>query len=287
VRAFNRARQNPVRLVALAALAAPVSLAFGALAPGAARAEGSVGVLVLREHGVGSAAQAQPYVDKFVALAARQNGWTDAKGQYQTSRGQAEPWIEAQKPHYGILTLPAFLGLKDKHALDVIGQVAVARAGGQQYSIVGKVDGDIGACKGKRLATDHGDDPTFIDRVVFAGKVKLADFTLVATTRPLQTLKKVVTGEADCALIDDAQLEEMGRSDETKVLKSVWKSDKLPPMVVVAFPAAPAAERKAFQSGLAKLCEGDGKATCGEVGILALKSASAADYSAAVTAYGK
>lgn len=282
MRAFNRVRQNPVRL------AAPLVFALGALAPAAAVADGGgVGVLVLREHGVGSAAQAQPYVDKFVALAARQNGWAGAKGQYQTSRGQAEPWIQAQKPHFGILTLPAFLGLKDKHSLDVIGQVTVARAGGQQYSVVGKADGDIGACKGKRLATDHADDPKFIDGVVFGGKFKLADFTLVATTRPLQTLKKVVAGEADCALIDDAQLEEMGRSDETKGLKSVWKSDKLPPMVVVAFPAAPGAERKAFQASFAKICEGEGKATCGEVGIQALKPASASDYAAAVTAYGK
>src|SRR5262249_31712484 len=82
------------------------------------------------------AAGAQPFVDKFIAVAARQNGWADAKGQYHTTRSSAEPWIQAQKPHYGILSLGAFLGLKDKYSLDVIGQVSVARAGGQQYHVV-------------------------------------------------------------------------------------------------------------------------------------------------------
>ena len=90
-------------------------------------------------------------------------------------RGAADTWIQATKPHFGILSLGAFLGLKGKHNLDVIGQVAVARAGGQQYHLVSKTAGDLAACKGKRLATDHGDDPKFIDNVVSGGKFKLAE----------------------------------------------------------------------------------------------------------------
>jgi hypothetical protein len=277
VRAFARLALLPASLLGLA----------GLFLVGVAAADAPIGVLVLKEHGVGSATQAQPYVDKFIAMAAKQNGWGDAKGQYHTSRGQAEPWIQAQKPHFGILSLGAFLGLKDKHNLDVIGQVSVARAGGQQYHLVSKSAADVAGCKGKRLATDHGDDVKFIDNVVSGGKFKLADFTLVTTQRPLQTIKKVIGGEAECALIDDAQLEEMGHIDEAKGLKSVWKSDKLPPMVLVAFPAASAPARKAFQANLAKLCEGDGKTACGEVGIQSLKSAGASDYASVVTAYGK
>ena len=262
-------------------------VALGGLVPSSAVAGGTVGILVLKEHGVGSAAQAQPYVDKFIATAAKQNGWSDAKGQYHTTRGAADTWVQAQKPHYGILSLGAFLGLKSKYNLDVIGQVTVARAGGQQYHLVSKTAGDLAACKGKRVATDHGDDPKFIDNVVSGGKFKLADFTLVATQRPLQTIKKVVAGEADCALIDDAQLQEMGHIDEAKGVASVWKSDKLVSMVVAAFPAAPPDERKAFQASFSKICEGDAKSTCTEVGIQSFKSASTTDFATLVTAYGK
>jgi hypothetical protein len=252
-----------------------------------AGAADTVGVLVLKEHGVGSAAQAQPYVDKFVAMAAKQNGWAGAKGAYHTSRANADGFVGSDKPHYGILSLAAFLDYRGKHKVDVIGQAVVARAGGQQYHIVSKSASDLAGCKGQALASDHADDPKFIEKVVSKGAFKLGDFTLTKTTRPVQTLKKVISDEAKCALIDDAQLAELGKIEGGSAVKSIWASDKLPPMVVVAFPSAPSAERSAFQASLGKLCAGDGAAACSEVGITSLKSASASDYSAITAAYDK
>lgn len=266
----------------VAALAAALALVSSPSSAG-----DTVNVLVLKEHGVGTAAQAQPYVDKLMAAAAKANGWSAAKGGYHTGRADAEKWIGTEKPRYGILSLAAFLGLRGKHNLEVVGQVSAARAGGQQYHLISKTQSDAAGCKGKALATDHGDDVKFVDNVVFGGKQKLADFKVVTTTRPIQTLKKVTAGEADCALIDDAQLAELAKVEGGAAVKSVWKSDKLPPMVVVAFPSAPAADKKTFQTNLGKLCEGDGKTVCSEVGISSMKSASSADYQAVITAYGK
>lgn len=268
-------------------LLAPIGLLATVALAGEAHAEDSVGVLVLKEHGVGTAAQAQPYVDKLVAIAAKQAGWSSGKGSYQTTRTAAEKYITDSKPHFGILSLAALLGLKDKHKLEIIGQVTSSRAGGQQYHLISKNAADAAGCKGKSLATDHADDTKFIDNVVFNGKMKLSEFTLVQTTRPIQTVKKVIGGEAECALIDDAQYAELASVDGAKDLKSVWKSDKLPGMAIVAFPAAPAAEKKGFQGIFSKVCEGDGKDVCKEVGISAMKSASSSDYQTVITAYAK
>lgn len=268
-------------------LLAPIGLLATVALAGEAHAEDSVGVLVLKEHGVGTAAQAQPYVDKLVAIAAKQAGWSSGKGSYQTTRTAAEKYITDSKPHFGILSLAALLGLKDKHKLEIIGQVTSSRAGGQQYHLISKNAADAAGCKGKSLATDHADDTKFIDNVVFNGKMKLSEFTLVQTTRPIQTVKKVVAGEAECALIDDAQYGELSSVEGAKELKSVWKSDKLPPMAIVAFPSAPAAEKKGFQGIFSKVCEGDGKDVCKEVGISAMKSASSTDYQTVITAYTK
>lgn len=271
----------------LRSLLAPIGLLATVALAGEAHADDSVGILVLKEHGVGTAAQAQPYVDKLVAIAAKQAGWASAKGSYQTTRTAAEKYITDSKPHFGILSLAALLGLKDKQKLEIIGQVTSSRAGGQQYHLVSKNAADAAGCKGKSLATDHADDTKFIDNVVFGGKMKLSEFTLVQTTRPIQTVKKVVAGEAECALIDDAQFAELGTVDGAKDLKSVWKSDKLPSMAIVAFPSAPAAEKKGFQAVFSKVCEGDGKDVCKEVGISAMKSASSTDYQTVITAYAK
>ncbi len=251
-----------------------------------ARATDSVGVLVLKEHGVSSPSLVQPYLDRFVALAARLNGWPSAVGQYHASRAPAEAFIQAAKPHYGILSLSAFLAFRNEYHLEVIGQVSVSLAGGRQYSVISRTAPDLASCKGKVLATDHGDDARFIDRVVSGGKFRLSDFTVEHTQRPLQTIKAIIGGNAACALVDESQLEQLSHIEGADGIRPVWQSAELPQMVVVAFSAAPADERKRFQSKLAEVCDNDGQTACAEVGIQSLDAASVADYAAVVAAYG-
>lgn len=277
----NSPSPTPARTAAL--LFAAFSLVNAALAAD----KPSIGILVLKEHGVGSPSLAQPYLDRFVALAAEQNDWENAKGLYYTNRSNAESFIQEQKPHYAILSLAPFLALKDKYHLEVIGQVAVSLVGGKQYYLISKRATNLAGCKGKTLATDHADDVRFIDKVVTGGKFKLADFTLVPTQRPLQTIKKVITDETECALVDDAQLTELSHIDGAEGVRKVWSSEELPPMVVVAFPNAPPDERTRFQENLAKVCDADGKTACAEVGIVSLRAATAGDYGAVLAAYGK
>lgn len=245
-----------------------------------------VGVLVLKEHGVSSPTLVQPYLDRFVAIAARLNDWPSAVGQYHAGRASAEAFIQMASPHYGILSLPAFLAFRKKYDLEVIGQVSVSLAGGRQYSIISRTVPNLAGCKGKVLATDHGDDPRFIDRVVSGGAFRLSDFTVDQTQRPLQTIKAIIRGSADCALVDESQLEQLSHIEGADGIRPVWQSAQLPQMVVVAFPSAPAAERKRFQSTLAEVCDNDGHTACGEVGIQSLRTARAADYAAVVAAYG-
>jgi hypothetical protein len=256
------------------------------LAVPGARADDTVGIVVVKEHGVGSQALAQPYLDKFVGIAAALNGWPHAEGQYFTSRPAAEAYIDGSKPHYGILGLAALLAFRTRYDVTIIGQVAVSLAGGRQFFLISRTAKDAAGCKGASLASDHVDDPRFVERVVFRGAFTLADFSVVPTQRPLQTIKKVVAGEATCALIDEAQLGELAHLEGAEGVHPVWKSVELPPMAVVAFPSAPTAERKTFVENLDKICDDDGKTACGEVGIVSLEAASAADYAAVVTAYG-
>lgn len=243
----------------------------------------TVNLLVLREHGVGSAAQAQPYVDKLVAAAARVNGWSSAKGTYHTDRSSAKSFIASDRPQYGILSLGAYLGLHDAESLEAVGQVSSSRAGGQQYFIVSKSASDLDGCKGGSLATNHSDDSKFIDNVVSGGSFSLSAFTVQAKARPLQPIKAVINDEAKCALIDDAQYAELSSVDGGSSVKSVWSSAKLPAMVVVAFPSA--SDKSNFKGNLGSVCSGDGKSACDEVGISSLKSASEGDFSSLRSSY--
>src|SRR5262245_20519030 len=101
-------------------------------------AEGAVPIVVLKEHGVGNQSLAQPYLDRMVALAAKQNGWPGVNGKYFTSRAPAEAFIKSEQPHYGILSLAAFLSMRGQYKLEVIGRVAVSLAGGRRYFVISK-----------------------------------------------------------------------------------------------------------------------------------------------------
>jgi len=267
---------------------AAIAMSFAFLSVGGkSQAAGEVKIVVLKERGVGSAAQAQPFVDKFVTIAQKKNGWAAAKGSYFTERKAAETFIDGDKPQFGFMSLAAYLAMKEPRKLETIGQVVVSRAGGQEYHLISKTAKDLAGCKGQKLATDHAEDTKFIDRVVAKGAFKVADFTVEHTKRPLQGIQRVVKDEAKCALIDDAQFAELAKVEGGKDVKSVWKSEKLPPMAVVAFGGADKAQKDGFKANLASLCEGDGKSVCGEIGISSIKSATDDAYAQVLAAYKK
>jgi ABC-type phosphate/phosphonate transport system substrate-binding protein len=255
--------------------------------PGESAGATEIKILVLKEQGVGSASQAQPFVDKFVKIAKEKNGWAAASGVYHTDRKAAEKMLDTDKPQFAFLSLPAYLALKDARKLETIGQVQVSRAGGQQYFLVSKSASDAAGCKGAKLATDLAGDAKFVDRVVSGGAFKLADFTVEATKRPLQGAKMVVKDEAKCALVDDAVLADLGSMEGGKDLKTVWTSEKLPPMAVVAVGDVDKGLRDGFKKSLSSLCDGDGKPVCGEIGIQSLKPATDDAYSQILAAYKK
>jgi hypothetical protein len=276
---------RPIPSRAALLVAAALTLC-GAAAPSSAQSK-SISILVLKEHGVGSPTLAQPYVDRFIALAAEDNGWSDAKGHYLLNRGAAETFIQKESPHYGILSLPAFLALRGPYRMEVLGRVASSLAGGEQYFVVSKTAPDLAGCKGKTFASDHFSDARFVEKVVVRGDFKLSEFNLMKNQRPFQSLRQVLSGAAVCAFLDDAQLAELRHLQGGDQVKVVWQSRKLPPMAVVAFPTAGASERKTFRANLKSVCEGSGTTACAEVGIHALEPASASDYAEVVAAYGR
>ncbi len=262
------------------------ALLCGALAlPTPASAGERVKIVVVKENGSGSASQAQGFVDRLMGRVAEVSGFDGAEGKYETKRAAGESWAKSNGASFGILSLGAFLDMRTRTELEVIGKVDVSTAGGREYHIVSKEASSLAECRGKSLGTNHADDQRFMDKVVSGSDWDLGDFEVVDTRRPMKTLKAVAEGEVSCALIDDAQMKQLGRVDGGDAIKSVWKSKSLPPMVVVAFPAASSGAKASFKKNLGKVCDGDGATACKEVGIKALKGASSKDYAAVVKAY--
>jgi hypothetical protein len=243
--------------------------ATAGLLPAESSAAEDVQMIVLRENGVGSASTAQKYIDGLMQSFARVNGWSSATGKYHTRRQSAEAFIAEAKPSYGFLSLGAYLALRDKYKFEAVGQASIS-GGGEQYYVISKTAKTLDDCKGQTLTSNHAGDARFVDNVVFAGAAKLSDFELEEARRPLQPLKQITRDEAVCALVDDAQLKELGGMDGAESVKPVWFSKKLPSVVVVAFPGA---DTKSFTANLGKVCQGEGKSACSKAGIKSLKKA--------------
>lgn len=261
------------------------ALCCALLSPPRAAAAETVHLLVFLENGIGTAGQAQKYVDKLVEAARSSNGWAKAEGKYVTRRNSAERYVKQNSPDFGFVSLAPYLAWRKSDKLEVLGVADVERAGGRRYHLVSKTASGLAGCKGKKVASNHLDDPRFIDKVVSGGAFTLKDFDLIKTRRPVQTIKKVIKGDATCALVDDAQLAELPHIDGSKGVRSVWKSADLPPVAVVAFSSATSAERAKFKASLGSLCSGANKATCDKVGIRSIKAADESTYAKVIKSY--
>ena len=279
---MTRAWSSPrpqARPLALASLVACALLSLAASAPGHS-------FVVLREFGSGTASRAQPYLDELLRVVAEQNHWPKASGRYFAERASALAFIREDKPDFGILSLSAYLALKETLQPVVVGEVTAAQAGGRQYFLVSKQARALDGCVAHRLATTYASDARFIDRVVADGAFQLAKFSLVAAQRPLEPIKQVLRDEADCALIDDAQLSATGHIEHGADLHTVWRSAELPSMAVVAFPRGDAATVKAFKQSLSGLCA-KAKQACASVGIDVIQPSNDERYRAVFARYSK
>lgn len=269
-------------LVAAALLvpaAAPVAQAAAAVEADA------VGFVVVREAGSGSASTAQSYLDSLLASLAHTNGWASATGKYFTKRSKAKKFIEETKPSFGFMSFGAYLGLRKAYDLTPVAVADASAAGGSQYFVISKNQLTLDACKGKTLATNHAKDAKFVDRIVSGDAFDLADFQLVETTRPVQTLKAVIDGEAECALVDDSQVLAMGTVEGGLLLRPLWSSTKMPAVLVVTFGSAPAEQVQSFTTNIEAMCEGDGRAACDAAGLKAPRRIEAGAFAAEQTAY--
>lgn len=262
-----------------------VGFLFTLAVDGSTQADDPVGVLFVREKGVGSAAQAQPYADQLGTLIAAKMRWSAVKIRYDTMREGALRSVPELKPRYAFLTPRTFLALRQDQRLEAIGRIEGWRAGGNHYHLVAKAGQTLESCKGKTLVSHHADDVRFVDNVVFGAAAKLSEFKLVSASRPIQVLKKVIANEAECALIDDGQLAELSRLEGGADIRPVWSSAELPSLIVAAFPSAPAADRKSFIDMLSALPQADGQEACKAMDIKQVRAASDADLKDVIEAY--
>lgn len=228
---------------------------------------------IIEHAGTGATAQsAQPYIDQFMQLAESTAGWPTnvAKGEWVEDEKAAEQAISAKKPGFAILDPGLYLALRKKDALEPIAVVKGATFNKGHYNLVAKDPAFKGLAdfKGKKVISNHLQSAKYLNKVAFDGKLDVEkDFKLEKTASPQKPIKSVARGEADAALIDDEQLENMKTLPGGETLHVVWTSPALPPTPVVAFTKnVTPADREAMAKALPKICQSEkGKPVCDSI----------------------
>ena len=149
---------------------------------------------------------------------------------------QALDYIRKENPPLGIVSLSFYLRYREKLQLDPFLQVVRRGKSTQTFHILAKKGRhpNLESLEGVKIVSNHLFDPAFLHRVILGGKGKHA-LQVEETRKPLRAIRKTAREGEAAVLLDDEQLETLGKMkgllDE---LEEIFRSEKLPTEPVVA-----------------------------------------------------
>ncbi len=225
--------------------------------------------LICHTGSVATAEDAQPYIDGFGSYLAKRLGWGEGTWEvrFENKRKKGVGALREWTPAYATLSLGIFLEKEKSERLKPLVMARVnGRTNNKYYVLVQK-----GAVKsldelaGKSLAGSVVDDPDFLSKVVFAGKLDAGKhFVLQQTARPLRAIRKVTKGKLDAVLVDDIQFQSLKGLPLFAKLDVVYESADIPNLGMVYVEGrASADDIRKFADALVQMCkDAEGKKMC-------------------------
>lgn len=134
--------------------------------------------------------------------------------------------------------------------------------------------------KGKTLGGATVDQTTFVDRLIFQGKARVADFVPRPSVQPLRALRSLAEGALDAVLLNDQQFRALGGLPFAADLEVVFTSAPLPLVGIVADgQKTTSQERQKLSGSLKGFCrDPQGRPFCEVFGIDAFVPVGASAY---------
>ena len=237
--------------------------------PAQAQADESRKFLICHTASVSSAEEAQPYIDGFGSYLAGKLGWETGSFavKFENKRTAGAASLAEWKPSFATLALGLYLEHRISHKLKPL---VLARVNGKttnRYRILTKKGfaGTLDELKGKKLQGNLLDDPVYLSRVVFDGKLDVASFfKLKQSKRPLRAIQKVAKGRADAVLVDDLQYDMLKELHCFADLEVVFESQEVPNLGMVFVEGrALSGDVDKFVEALVNMCKDpEGKKMC-------------------------
>jgi len=247
----------------------PLALLVTWAHPVAAQTDDSRKFLICHTASVSSAEEAQPYIDGFGSYLAGKLGWEKGSFavKFENKRSKGIAALNEWKPSFATLALGLYLELRSTHKLKPLVLAQVNGKTTNRYRILVKKGtyGSLEELKGKKLGGNLLDDPVFLSRVVFDGKLDAGTFfKLKQSKRPLRAIRKVAKGKADAALVDDMQYDMLKELPYFADLQVVFESTDVPNLGMVYVEGrAASGDVEKFTAALVNMCQDpEGKKMC-------------------------
>jgi len=205
---------------------------------------------------------------------------------------QCRTLLNSRKPAFAITSLGLFLEQREAHSLVPVAQPRMKGTTSERYRLLVRKGQFIRVdqLKGKSVGGTVFEEPDFIRRIVFAGKLDpQTAFDLKPTRQALRAIRSLDKGELDGVLLNGQQFAALGSLPLKSPLEPVFTSADIPLMGMVANSKTSTPDDRArFARALQAMCaDSDGKKLCDLFGIEAFVPANPAAIDPMVTLWNR
>lgn len=242
-------------------------------------------ILICYTTGSVSARDARPAIETMVRLLERLGGWPEGtyQGRFTDDARECERLVASENPHFVIPSLGFYLRHRKGNGLLPVAQ---PRVRGRDHEVLRVLvrRGDVAsldALKGRTIGGTLLDDPDYLGRVVFKGRLDPASFFVLKPSKvALRPLRDLAAGKMDAVLVNDQQYRALAGLPFSKDLDVVFESEPLP------LPGVFAVERRTSQDERARISKAlqsfcghvDGRSFCELFGMDGFVPADASSY---------
>lgn len=244
-------------------------------------------ILVCYPGGQVPEAEAGTAMNAMLQVIERLGDWKQGRftSQFTTDASECRQLFSSLKPAFAIASPGLFLEQRDTHHLVPLVQPKMRGETVEQYRIMvqkGRFT-TLNDLKGKSLGGTLLEEPAFLEKIVFDGKLDPASFfNLKPGRQAIRALRALDKGEVDAVILNGQQYAALTSLPLQNPLEAIHVSSGIPLMGMLADSQASTAEDRArLARSLESLCtDPEGKKLCDLFGIEAFVPANTAAFDA-------
>jgi hypothetical protein len=211
---------------------------------------------------------------------------------FVTKPEECRKQMAEKNPKFAITSLGLYLELRNRHHWVPVVQPRIKGRTSERYRVMARKDKykNLDELKGRTLGGTVLDEPSFIGKIVFAGKYDPASFfVLKPSNQAIRALRSLDKGELDAVILNEQQFGALASLQLQTPLEAVFTSEEIPLMGVVANGTLTSEEERArFGKALEEMCtDTEGKKLCDLFGVEAFTAVDPVVFESAVKLWSK